>query len=247
VLKVKRRRRKGASVELRVVCPMCGSEAAEVNPGISLWNCFKCPGGGPIPESWKNAISDADKLSFMQGRSVPPKRRILELPPHAIHEIERRGFDPHWIVSEYGVHWDGERMVWPAGRGRCRRAVHPWQNPKTLTEGNKGLIGQERLRAGAHVVVCEGDYKAACIPLPWVGVGIMGTSMTYEQRILLLHSNPASISVVLDVGYDAEARRIARSLRPFPAQALSLQGVVGQGPDDVGRHEVYKLLLSRRY
>ncbi len=62
------------------------------------------------------------------------------------------------------------------------RAIWSWESPKTLTLPPRGLIGQHLLAPGLDVVVTEGDYKAAAIPLPWVGVGIMGTAMTEDQR-----------------------------------------------------------------
>lgn len=236
-----RRRKANGTTEVKVVCPLCAGKA-EINPGLDLWHCWNCGGGGHVPEAWLETVPQ-DRLEGVR-RGLTEKfsrREFSDLPDFCRLEIERRGLSPEWIEREYGVVWDGERMAWPAGRGWSRRSPFPWVTPKTLTVAPKGLIGQHRLYPGASVVVVEGDYKAAAIPHPWVGVGLMGTVLSLEQMATLKGSRPASVTICLDHGYLKEAGEVRRKLLPLDVRVVE---PAHGGPDDIPRAELYQLLIG---
>lgn len=121
-----------------------------------------------------------------------------------------------------------------------------WESPKTLTVDvagrGKALLGGHLLTPGCRVVLVEGDWKAASIPLPWVGVALLGTKMTDAQRWALLACNPCQVVVCLDGGFDLASIAVQAGLLPFRAQIVSLPK--GCGPDDIERSELVRLLLE---
>ena len=217
----------------------------EINATSRLYHCFSCHAGGVAPVDWGPALSQLPNLSSRPAASplaTPQSALSVKMPPLALQEIARRRQEVAWIVHRYMVRWDGERLSWPAGKGFSRRSVIPWEKPKTLTVPPKGLIGEHLLIPGSRVVVVEGDWKAASIPLPWVGVGLMGTIMSEEQKWTLLTSNPQSITVLLDGGYTYAALKIQEQLLPYRAKVLDLPK--DKGPDDIPRRDLVRLLMK---
>lgn len=94
------------------------------------------------------------------------------------------------------------------------------------------------------LVITEGDWKAVSIPVPWVGLGLMGTNMSRNQRDSILLANPTSVTIILDGGCEREAQRIVEYFLPYRAVRINLPGSLG--PDDIPRQELVKLLLERR-
>lgn len=244
----KPRRKRDGSYELPVQCPACGGAKMEVNLDRRVYRCWLCHLGGSVPPEWELPVS-----SYLGRRETTTNERdqapvaeeglSLKMPLLAQQEIQRRGFEEAWVVHRYGVRWDGERLCWPAGAGWSRRSVLPWIAPKALTVRPRGLVGQHLLRPGARLVLCEGDWKAAAIPLPWVGLGLLGTDMTPEQAWSIRTSNPASVAVLLDGGYEDAAAEVVRQLLPLEARVLT--GLpFHKGPDDIPRAALVRLLLQ---
>lgn len=231
------RRKADGTVELpETLCPRCRTK----NLGTTTdgrWYCWRCGKGGHT----QGVVNIPHSVDAPSGPTEP--RSLSELPVFARAMMERRGADPAWCESRYRVRWNGERLAWPCGAGLSMRAIWSWQSPKTLTVAPRGLIGQHLLTPGAHVVVTEGDFKAASIPLPWVGVGIMGTAMTQDQALVLLNSRPGSITVLLDGGCGAQAQAIRISLAPTPVRVVDSLPV-GAGPDDIDRGELTRMLME---
>lgn len=187
-----------------------------------------------------------------------------KLPQIALQEIERRRQEPAWIIHRYGVRWDGSRLCWPAGQGWSRRAVLSWETPKTISVSPRGLIGEHLLSSGRVVapdpltgatrkepaqaqpglrlVLTEGDWKAASIPLPWIGLGLLGKTISDEQVWTVRTSNPHSVIVMLDGGFDREAQEVYQRLLPLDVRIARLPPT--KGPDDIPRRDLVKLLLA---
>lgn len=127
--------------------------------------------------------------------------------------------------------------------GASRRAIWPWEQPKTLTVPPRGLIGQHLLTKGARVVITEGDFKAASIPLPWIGVGVLGDAMSPDQALALQASEPSEVVIMLDGGMRRQAEKIRELLCPLDSRIVDLP--LGQGPDDVDRGTLYRVLVDQ--
>lgn len=244
------RKKRDGTYELPMECPACGGNHMEFNASKGVYHCFSCRSGGFAPSEWGPTLSSLSSRFGDVPRTEPlptPKAVVAALRPQlpmlAKQELSRRGFEEAWIVNRYGVRWDGERLCWPAGAGWSRRSVLTWERPKTLTVAPKGLIGEHLLTQGCRVVVVEGDWKAAAVPLPWVGVGLMGLEMNDAQKWAILSKNPASVTVMLDGGFVYPAERIREALLPLRANVISLPD--GQGPDDIPRRDLVRLLLER--
>lgn len=245
----KPRRKSDGSVEIGFPCPLCGARKfkLEVNSASGLWHCWVCNRGGRLSGEELQRLQVTQAL-VVQGDSkhepTPPPIILTEAyPPYVQQRIRLRGFDPAWLQRRYKVQWDGSRLCWPCGQGWSRRAIWPWEEPKTLTVAPKGLIGQHLLSPGARVVLVEGDYKAASIPLPWIGIGLMGTGMTPEQLSILAASEPKEVLIMLDGGFGEEAKKLAEFaclLSPRVVDCLP----EGQGPDDVPRRMLYQILMA---
>lgn len=239
------RRKKDGSFEVPVQCAVCGSSKCEINTLSWRIHCWSCHFGGVVPPEERDNLGNW--LSH-RGFSPESQREVGELtkvmPLIASQEIKRRGFEEAWLVERYGVRWDGERLCWPAGEGWSRRAVLPWQTPKAITVSPRGLIGQHLLHPGCLVVVTEGDWKSASIPLPWVGVGLLGTEMTREQMWTLRTSGASKVYVMLDNSYEEAAEIIRVQLLPLRTKVIRIPGESGDGPDDIPRSRLVQLLLN---
>ena len=216
----------------------------DVNLSKMVYSCWKCGSAGRAPKDWKQRLSLLSPLEERNAPLVPLPTNPgdVAVPPMMSAEIKRRGHEEAWIVHHYRAWWDGERISWPAGPSITRRAVLAWEQPKAITVAprGKGLIGQHLLRPGAHVVITEGDWKSAAIPLPWVGVGLMGVIMSEEQEFILRTSNPASVTVMLDGGCMFQALNIRARMLPMQGRVVELPD--GKGPDDIPRKELIRLL-----
>jgi hypothetical protein len=105
----------------------------------------------------------------------------------------------------------------------------------------RGLIGEHLLHEGAFVVLVEGDFKAASIPLPWVGLGINGLSLTPSQVDTIQFSRPALITILTDGGFISQAWLLAAQLAPNVCRVKYLP--TSKGPDDIPRSDLVQLLL----
>ena len=238
---LKRARRKANGlVELpEVTCGRCRTTNLGVRSD-GVFYCWRCGKGGRTTPPVGN-ISPSPLLPAVSAETSY-NTELSGIPLFARKMIERRGFDPVWLESQYRVRWNGQRLHWPCGAGASLRSIWAWESPKALTVAPRGLIGQHLLHPGAHVIIVEGDYKAAAIPLPWTGVGLMGTAMTADQAQILLGSRPASIGIMLDGGCGEQAQNIRISLAPTPAVVYSLP--MNCGPDDIDRGELTRLLME---
>lgn len=236
------RRKRDGTTELIRNCDFCGSRLnLEVNPQKGVWHCWACHRGGAVADGAPGA--QVVPLPPSEVATADPPNLTRDFPGYALAAIEARGFDPRFLIETFDLTWDGDRICWPTGYGYAKRAVLPWQEPKVLTQGVKGLIGYNRLTRSQRVVLTEGDYKAAAIPFPWVGLGIQGTGMTPVQVALLLTHEPELILVMLDGGKSDEADRVAKAVH---AQAICcLPGKLG--PDDIAKETLVTFLLETEF
>ena len=93
-----------------------------------------------------------------------------------------------------------------------------------------------------RLVLPEGDWKAASIPLPWIGLGLLGKTISDEQVWTIKTSNPHSVIVMLDGGFDREAQDVYQRLLPLDVKIARLPPT--KGPDDIPRRDLVRLLLS---
>jgi len=243
-MKIRRTRRKADNtLEIEVDCPRCNAFGkCGINLQKKVWSCWVCLACGGVPSSWEEELNSSLPLLLPSesGQYVAPTN--TDLPKVALWEIERRGFDPNWLVTRYGVRWDGDRLAWPAGEGWVRRSVMQGISPKCLTVAPRGLIGQHLLQEGISVVLVEGDFKAASIPLPWVGIGVNGLILTDQQVTDLQFSRPRDITILTDGGYTTQGWVMAGQLAPNVVCVKELPK--DKGPDDIPRSELVQLLLE---
>lgn len=231
-------RRKGdGTTEIRTTCPLCGSNSMEINHDKGLFSCWSCRYSGKL---------SSVKTETVKAKKAKPQEVEFstEFPPFAEEAVSRRGFDLAFLRDVYGVRWDGHRLCFPTGPGTwARRAALSFEQPKVLTTGEKGLIGFHRLGQGQHLVLTEGDYKAASIPGPWIGLGIQGTGpLTARQAGMLQAARPARVLICLDGSWESEALTIKSQL--WWAESDIIELPEGKGPDDVERSVLIPLLLG---
>lgn len=135
------------------------------------------------------------------------------------------------------------------GQHLLDRTLTPgWDTQSCKSENSSTLPPQTQTHvqalpgSGLRVVLTEGDWKCAAIPIPWTGLGLQGKTLSEYQRFVLLAAAPLSIDVMLDGGCENEANKIITSLLPFKAGRVDLPR--GAGPDDVPRSELVKSLLE---
>lgn len=230
-----------SSDEVRIPCPTCGKRKMDVNTRLWVYHCFVCGASGKgVPSTYagqraKKVRRKADGLDLVE-----------KMPEEAALYVQRRGMDLEDLVRRFGVRWDRSsgRIAWPAGEDCWSlRGVRPWSTPKCLTHGApKGLIGQNELDSGQEIVIVEGDFKAAAIPAPWTPLGLLGAHLTSSQFGTLASHCPRSVTVLLDGGFEVEARAIAAKFWAMPTRVVALP--LGLGPDDVPRSELVRLLLE---
>lgn len=242
----KPRRKSDGSVEIGFPCPLCGARKfkLEVNSASGLWHCWVCNRGGRLSGEELQRLQATQAL-VVQGDSkhepTPPPIILTEAyPPYVQQRIRLRGFDPAWLQRRYKVQWDGSRLCWPCGQGWSRRAIWPWEEPKTLTVAPRGLIGQHLLFRGCHAVVTEGDWKAAAIPIPWVGTGHMGGGLTAYQVAILATAEPSMVTIMEDGGAEDKIATAQEALALLPHRVVRLP--LGCGPDDIPRGDLFALL-----
>jgi hypothetical protein len=142
----------------------------------------------------------------LKGAKDPPiPGGIEDVPLHAHSLFKARGLDALYIIRRYRLKWREQRLLWPAEPGYAARATVPGQEPKQLcvdgfSASAGSLIGAHLLHEGAAVAVCQGDYGAAAIPVPWVGIGIEGKFLTEAQGSRILLSKPAEVVLCGDGG-----------------------------------------------
>lgn len=248
---MKRRSKSDNTVELVIDCNLCGSKKnMEYNLTKRLYHCWACGRGGRLSDKSVEAFlpfvaseSSRNVELLTSTTSLQRKSPVDDIPEYALKAIERRGLSPQWVITRYRVKWDGDRLCFPCGSGWSRRSVFPWQEPKTIIDSPRDILGGHLLYPGAHVVITEGDFKSASIPLPWVGVGLCGKVITELQAATILLSRPASITISLDGGELDASRLVASRLRPLDCKILNIPEK-GLGPDDIPRRELVPLLLA---
>ena len=250
---MKRRNKADNSVEIQIDCSLCGSKKnMEYNLHKRVYHCWACNSGGVLSakavEAFLPFVASVNSTGStgveILGHSTPKIRTFNgDIPEFAKKFIERRGFSPDWVINRYRVKWDGNRLSFPCGSGWSRRAVFLWEEPKTIIDAPRGIIGEHLLTPGSHVVITEGDFKSASIPLPWVGVGICGKAVTELQASTIWLSRPGSIRICLDGCEMDAARRVAKALSPLDCKIVNIP-YPGKGPDDIPRNELVSLLLS---
>ena len=153
-----------------------------------------------------------------------------------------------YTIARYGLSWDGGRICWPTSAGLWKRALTDNLDPKVICPaGDRGLLGVHLLGAASDglVVITEGDYAAASIPLPWVGVAIGGKRMNDHQiQALLLHGiREVVLCLDGDAGRDVGITRA--HLMRNNIEGLVARGLVDkQGPDDVPVPQRIDMLLE---
>ena len=149
---------------------------------------------------------------------IPPDRAPVTpgtnepVPEYAHAFIRGRGLDPALTIRHYNLEWRGHRLLWPGYPGYAGRSISD-QKPKQLcmdgfSQNEGSLIGAHLLHEGAHIAVCQGDFGAASIPCPWVGVGTQGISLTGSQAGRIVLSRPASVTLCGDGGEPMEVPEV---------------------------------------
>ena len=169
------------------------------------------------------------------------------VPDYAHAFFKARGLDPALTIRRYKLEWRGHRILWPGDPGYAGRATLPDQAPKQLcmdgfSQGKGSLIGVHLLYAGAHVAVCQGDYGAASIPCPWVGVGTQGISLTPPQAARIVLSRPASVTLCGDGGETMEVPEVLERSGIQVRRVAELPPKMGM--DDLPMRVRVMLLLS---
>lgn len=234
-------------------CPVCGEGSRNKAPfGINRrtgWcGCFRCGNYSKItdPENLASILPDPKHLPTKRLPEETDPDELLDPPDFTHREFESRGLSALPTIHAYGVRWDGERLCWPTSLGMWRRSFIRGATVKVLApRGPKGLLGHRRLTHGQHVVICEGDFAAASIPYPWVGVGVGGQFINKHQLTLVEKARPKSVTVFLDAG--ATPLRTMRSLHlsKLSPKLVSTSDLPERtGPDDIPVADRIRRLLE---
>lgn len=233
--------------EKRYDCQVCGDRKGnlEINQDTGIFSCWVCGFSGRIPGF--GTPGNAGGYPQNPSRRATPSLPLLEsepLPEKARLYIERRGFNSEWVTREYGLRFRSGRIAWPTGGGWALRALNDWDVPKVLFEGlgpvEGAVIGINRLASnvGSPVVITEGDFKAASIPLPYIGLGIGGTTLHERQAERIMAYSPEKVVVFSDTIPEIH---IESRLGVVPVRVQASRG----GPDDVPLQERIRKLLQR--
>lgn len=219
----------------------------ELNVEKGVGHCFICG------LSFRFNVTSQTKRDVLQAirqdREETPSADVGSIPFNIHRKFRERGVEPLPTIARYRAGWDGSRICWPIYQGEeemtlyWRRAVYSLQTPKVLTDsGAHGLLGGHLLTTSNYICITEGDWKAVSIPLPWIGVGIGGTSLSKRQLNLLGLHHPSEVVVCLDGGVDT--RRVRTSLTRAGIKNRKIQLPKDLGPDDVSMKERMRLLLE---
>lgn len=236
--------------EQRYDCPRCHDwrpvegrfDTLGVDVKSGVFNCWFCGYSGIV-------VGMPGKKSKEPYVHKDPNNPVQDLPPAARAWLRERGLDVDNTIARYHLKWDG-RICWPCGEGYgggwARRYIVP-HLPKVWTDADvtKGaVIGAHRMTPGCVVVFTEGDCKAASIPAPWVGVGLIGTRMHEEQARRIVLSGAREGVWMLDGGVKVRVPTTMR-INNFPMRyVVGLPS--GKGPDDVPTKERVRLLLEAK-
>lgn len=229
--------------EKKYNCLICGDKKGnlEVSQTTGKYHCWRCGFSGRLP----TGRTDGDSGSGVRhsAGTATPSVPVVGVPERARLYIQHRGFDPEWVVREYGALWDGQRLCFPTGGGFARRSINDWDTPKVLVTGLQpsegALIGIERLARypGAAAVLTQGDFKAVSIPLPWVGLGTMGARV-HPLQVERIRQYTDKITLFND---SAPEEAFQGAVRGFTALTTPAPYV---GPDDIPMRERVRLLLG---
>lgn len=229
-------------------CPRCPPSRQKASDARLEFNiekqvafCFRCG----LSFSVKLNKSEARAVNKTWSQHQEPSSEILPVPSNLHKVFIDRGCDPQYTISRYNVGFDGHRLVWPMSEGVYnKRAIYDWDTPKVLFSGNNPhhYVGGEHLMGREkYVVLTEGEWKAASIPLPWIGIWIGGIALTPQQLRVICYHRPALVIVALDGGEDPGRIIAACSKKLVPAKAWELPEE--KGPDDILAHERVEGLL----
>lgn len=236
--------------EIVCECPRCPKLRKKdarlyVNPEKGTAYCFRCG------YTFSVKLTAAQRRKAQQSWPDYPKDKpeVGPVPDNLYRVFVDRGIDPIYTISRYRIGWDGYRLCWPIGEGRyLRRAIYPWDSPKVIMDqpGGHDFVGGEHLmETNKYIVLTEGDWKAASIPLPWIGVLIGGTRLHETQLAIIRYHKPALVVVALDGGYETEGRKIITQLSRKLVPAVQWVGLPhNQGPDDIPNAERVKALIK---
>jgi hypothetical protein len=212
-----------------------------VNTRTGKYHCFRCGYGGRVTD----LIGRKKVTSPTEPEEIG---KLKPVPDSAYRVLLERGLSPAYTISRYGIRWDGWRLCFPVGGDKqepdqwWRRAVFSWQQPKVLSpREEKGILGEHLLSRGCIAVLTEGDYKAASIPLPYVGVACGGVTLTPHQLDILSFHHPKVVMVMFDGGVCP--KRVVGSLHTRHIGSIGVVGLPkGQGPDDIPLRERINIL-----
>lgn len=223
-------------------CPNCPpkkkSEARlEVNQRTGLGHCFRCGLSFKVKELTKTK----DKVQWPQYNESLPE--VQAVPDNLERVFIERGMDFRYTVSRYRIGWDGRRLCWTVDDGYWRRAVYSWDEPKVrFDKGSHGVLGEHLFGNNEILVLTEGDWKAAAVPLPWIGGGLGGTSISNYQLNVIKWHTPRLVVVALDGGVDPG--KVLSSLHKNLIEAVPWTLPEGKGPDDIPMTERVEGLLE---
>lgn len=232
----KPRTKRDGSKEIISDCRLCGSkDNLEVNSVSGKWSCWACGAGGRVKVPTGGVPTAPTPVP------TTTQTTTEDLPEWVRRKIKARGLsDTH--LARLQPTWNGRRIEVPVVGGPAwERTVFDWDTPKVLSRSPKGLLGLERAKPGSHIVLVEGEYKAAVIPLPWIGVAIGGKTMSRYQVGLLMAAQPGSVTILLDGGETEAADDLRKELWTMNPKVGSLPDE--HGPDDVPK---WRLLSAIR-
>ena len=158
--------------------------------------------------------------------------------------------EPGYTIARYQLAWDGSRLCWPTSNGYWKRAITDNLTPKVWAPPlERGLLGAHLLSPAVDgmVVISEGDYAAASIPLPWVGVAIGGTQLGEHQIKVLLHSGVRAVTLCFDGDAGCAVGKARSYLQSEGIEVRVARGLrEKQGPDDVSVPQRMDMLLEAR-
>jgi len=231
--KPKSKRKQGQ--EWMYECPRCGVGKAnkapyEINIRTGKAHCFHCGLNNNIDINTIK-LKAADKIWNDEHKELPPTE---DVPDNLKRIFMERGMQFRYTIHRYNIRWDGGRLCWPVGKGFWRRSIYSSDEPKVKMDTNAhGILGEPLMKEHMYIVLTEGDWKAAAVPQPWVGVGLGGTDLSRRQEDIIVYHKPRLIIVALDGGKAEERVKIIKQLGKRYIQCVEWKLPLDMGPDDV--------------
>jgi len=258
------RMRRGASGDVKVLCPRCSGDRQRhrhdrplsVNIAEGVWNCHHC--------GWSGSLNRRDeRQGAWRPTPLRPKPDVTApLQGYAVEFLKGRGIDPVVAAEKYHIHgddraihlpyYDGEEWVNTKHR-RFNYADGAWDDKAghSMDEGRPLIFWNlDACRGQSEIAITEGEWDAiivneAGIPAMSVPNGASKGSMKLDYLASAEDIIAEAKRILICVDTDEAGQRLESELvrRIGPEKCLRVTWSVGKDANDVFKSGGLELLL----